>query len=157
MIFKFFNKGANCVSPVAYLIFNFRVKFRCGAAIFRKIKIGVIAESVCSGAVFGYFAVEITFGGKGFSVRINKNDRAGVMGFFVFFAAEFFKKKLVVGFVVAVMSAKSCGINSRKEGSSEKIQGTVLPKYAENCLKYLSWVQRMNCRTASGLSVSTYA
>ena len=85
LIFKFFNKGANCVSAVAYLIFNFRVKFCGGAAIFRKIEIRVITKAVCSGAVFGYFAMEIAFGGKGFSVRINKNDRAGVMGFFVFF------------------------------------------------------------------------
>ena len=45
----------------------------------------VIAKAVCSGAVFGYFAMEITFGGKGFSVRINENDCTGIMSFFVFF------------------------------------------------------------------------
>ena len=71
LIFKFFNKGADCVSAVAYLIFDFRIEFCGGAAVFRKIEIRVIAKAVCSGAVFGYFTMEITFGGNGFSVGIN--------------------------------------------------------------------------------------
>ena len=43
LVFKFFNKGADRVSAVAYLIFDFRVKFCGGAAIFRKIELRIIA------------------------------------------------------------------------------------------------------------------